>query len=1009
MKKWLALFMAFALITPLTGQDNRTRRMEKRAMKRTDFIPAMFRSWSHTGGVTTDSIRIDRNNRVVTIFLNQTTTHIPVRSPWINDLRTRILNALGRRYRDYSLHLQSRGHMLEEYIPNAYRDALQVDTTRFKKKYAGPPLVRRVHQPEFRTGLHGRHIALWPSHGFFFDQQLNRWQWQRARLWQTVEDIFPLSYTSAYLVPMLENAGATVLLPRERDTQTNEVVVDNNGSTGASAIMIKGRAWDSLAFPGFRLTDTIFPGQKPFLSGTSLVISTDPADTVSITYIPDIPETGDYAVYVSYAATGQCMDKISYRVSYSGGEEEFQVNQCMGGGTWVYLGTFHFITGFNPGSGSVVLSSYGNKGVISSDAVRFGGGMGNVARKPGSELISRQRSVNDGMPSDIWKIADSTVFSYKISGKPRWMEGSRYYLQYAGMPDTITYDLSKGKNDYNDDYMSRPEWVNFLIGPSSQQYNNKYDKGLNIPVDLALAFHTDAGVTEGDSVIGTLGIYSTTRNVGLFPDGRSKLSSRDLTDLVQTQIVEDIRSTMNPQWTRRGLWDREYSEAWRPVVPSMLLELLSHQNLADMQLGVDPRFKFTVSRAIYKGILRYLEGNNSIIQPLPPDHLAVEVTDIKKIKITWRPVIDRLEPTAMPDGYSVYVKAGDSGFAPGIRTSDTSWVFEIPEYGKIYSFRITAWNDGGESFPGETLSAAIVEKSPDPVLVVNAFDRISAPAFFDRGDMAGIAWWQDEGVPYITDRSFTGYQYDFNRNSDWIHDDNQGWGASNAGMETVAIAGNSFSFPAIHGKALVSAGFSFVSASDEAFESPDFNFEKYAVADVIFGEERGVKSLGGDTGKDFRVFTPGMIQALEKFTHGGGNVFISGAYIGTDMNENHDSAAIHFAANVLHFTWRTNHATTMGTVKATDEGSILFPDELDFNTDFNNPLYRVESPDAIEPHGDQAVRIYRYASGNTSAGVAWEGAYRSVVLGFPFETITDESKRTELMGSIMNFFRSGKP
>ena len=32
-------------------------------------------------------------------------------------------------------------------------------------------------------------------------------------------------------------------------------------------------------------------------------------------------------------------------------------------------------------------------------------------------------------------------------------------------------------------------------------------KGLGIPVDLSLAFHSDAGCVYGDSIIGTLGIY----------------------------------------------------------------------------------------------------------------------------------------------------------------------------------------------------------------------------------------------------------------------------------------------------------------------------------------------------------------------------------------------------------------------------------------------------------------------------------------------------------------------
>ncbi|MCK7533363.1 MAG: hypothetical protein MZV63_21190 [Marinilabiliales bacterium] len=64
------------------------------------------------------------------------------------------------------------------------------------------------------------------------------------------------------------------------------------------------------------------------------------------------------------------------------------------------------------------------------------------------------------------------------------------------------------------------------------------------------------------------------------------------------------RVLFNPEWTRRGLWDRSYYEARKPDVPAMLLELLSHQNLADQRYGLDPRFRFHVSRAVYKGILQ---------------------------------------------------------------------------------------------------------------------------------------------------------------------------------------------------------------------------------------------------------------------------------------------------------------------------------------------------------------------------------------------------------------------
>ena len=43
-----------------------------------------------------------------------------------------------------------------------------------------------------------------------------------------------MAYTLPFLVPMLENAGATVFIPRERDWQVHEVIVDNDGSTGNS-------------------------------------------------------------------------------------------------------------------------------------------------------------------------------------------------------------------------------------------------------------------------------------------------------------------------------------------------------------------------------------------------------------------------------------------------------------------------------------------------------------------------------------------------------------------------------------------------------------------------------------------------------------------------------------------------------------------------------------------------------------------------------------------------------
>ena len=70
-------------------------------------------------------------------------------------------------------------------------------------------------------------------------------------------------------------------------------------------------------------------------------------------------------------------------------------------------------------------------------------------------------------------------------------------------------------------------------------------------------------------------------------------------------------------------------------MPCMLLELLSHQNLADNRYHLDPRFRFTVSRAIYKGMVRFLNGGDCVIQPLAPVEFAVTPVSGRKVRLTW--------------------------------------------------------------------------------------------------------------------------------------------------------------------------------------------------------------------------------------------------------------------------------------------------------------------------------------------------------------------------------------
>ena len=311
-----------------------------------------------------------------------------------------------------------------------------------------------------------------------------------------------------------------------------------------------------------------------------------------------------------------------------------------------------------------------------------------------------------------------------------------------------------------------------------------------------------------------------------------------MADIVQTQVVNDIRAKYDPIWNRRWLWDARYSEATRPNFPSLLLELLSHENFLDTKFDLDPRFRFDVSRSIYKGMLKFLSseyGFNYVVQPLPVTHFSTEFNLAGNIVLKWKPQSDPLEPTAKPDKYVVYKRIDDGGFDNGTLVDDTTFVDKNISPGKIYSYKVAAVNNGGESFPSEILAACKMNNNSSPVLIINGFDRICAPASIKTKSFSGYLNNIDAGVSDKYDMSYVGEQYDFNPDSKWITDDNPGHGASHSDYEAKILAGNSFDYPYLHGKSIKEYGYSFVSSSNEAVWDSLVDISKYKFIDLILG------------------------------------------------------------------------------------------------------------------------------------------------------------------------------
>jgi hypothetical protein len=295
-----------------------------------------------------------------------------------------------------------------------------------------------------------------------------------------------------------------------------------------------------------------------------------------------------------------------------------------------------------------------------------------------------------------------------------------------------------------------------------------------------------------------------------------------------------------------------------------------------------------------------------------------------------------------------------------------------------------------------------MRNSPEPILIVNGFDRLSAPASFDSPTFSGFTNFVDEGVSDKYEMSFTGTQFNFDPNSKWLTDDNPGHGASHSDYESKIIAGNNFDFSYVHGKAIKENGFSFCSASDESVINSVVDLTKYKMVDFIFGEEKITSAPKYKDKINFEVFPAEMRDLISSYLFGGGKLFLSGAYIGTDLYSNPDSSGIRFANDILKFKLKTGHAVKTGNVFSVSNSFLPIKNTFEFNTTLNDSIYKVEAPDELgEINGSEV--LLRYSENNFSAAIGYKDNYGVVSFGFPFETILGEKQRTMLMKSVLNY------
>ena len=248
------------------------------------------------GKLVVKDIDIDDSQHRINVNYSKAAAYIPLSSQTIASLKKDISTLFGPNYKGYKIVLLADGTDMDSLVIYS------------PKKMVAPKekaqFVSRDDQPKAPFGLDGRNIAVWQSHGWYFEPKLNRWEWQRARDFQTVEDLYTQSYVMPFLMPMLENAGAYVMSPRERDTNRTEIIIDNDANLASGSFATTGN-WNNSGKPAFaHKRQILHNGDHPFADGSSVMtsLSGKTAATATATWSADIPEDGNYAIYISYTS-----------------------------------------------------------------------------------------------------------------------------------------------------------------------------------------------------------------------------------------------------------------------------------------------------------------------------------------------------------------------------------------------------------------------------------------------------------------------------------------------------------------------------------------------------------------------------------------------------------------------------------------------------------------------------------------------------------------------------------
>jgi N-acetylmuramoyl-L-alanine amidase len=527
------------------------------------------------------------------------------------------------------------------------------------------------------------------------------------------------------------------------------------------------------------------------------------------------------------------------------------------------------------------------------------------------------------------------------NGRPMFESCARYYAQLAGAPTSV-WDYSS--DDGSDD-----------VGTRSRFAAWEHEDGEDA---VYIAWHTNAasGPARGTSSF----VYGPS-SYGPISEFTGTPGSIELVTAVHQEMVSDFRAVWQSDWEDRGLHSAYFGEVnpnHNPEMPAALFEIAFHSTAEDADALRDPRFRYLAARAIAQGVAKYFAQSDGVtieLPPEPPVAVVMKSAPDDTISISWRAGTPDAAAGDPATGYRVYLSSDGLAFDEGTPVTGESLTIDAPEDGAAVYARVTATNAGGESFPSRVVGARPAPSGQSQVLVVGGFDRIDG-AMLIRDDLSDYAL---------------------------------------ATIERAFIARiNDQSHLARYGAAIDAAQVSFDAVTADAVSR----------GDVALGDYGAVIWQLGEQSRASGPLNAAERGALATYVGGGGKLVVTGSEAIWALDEQGSPEEQSFVRDVLHVTYVGDDAETYAFTGV--EGPFAGMAAMTFD-DKGEGSYDADYPDVIAP-GPGASSVLGYDGGTGGSAGVWFGdettAAQTLVLGFPFETISGAADRAEVMARIFEGF-----